>query len=46
MVIRVENVAVKWLANADETTALVKECPAGLALGDSSIRCSYFRVHP
>jgi len=34
------------LANTDEKTALVKECPAGLALDDSSVRCSYFRVHP
>jgi type IV pilus assembly protein PilV len=34
------------LAKADETTAPAKECPAGLALGDTSIRCSYFRVHP
>jgi type IV pilus assembly protein PilV len=34
------------LAKADETIALAKECPAGLALSDTSIRCSYFRVHP
>ena len=34
------------LATADETTTPAKECPAGLALGDTSIRCSYFRVHP
>jgi type IV pilus assembly protein PilV len=34
------------LAKADETTAPARECPAGLALGDTSIRCSYFRVHP
>ena len=34
------------VAKADETTAPARECPAGLALGDTSIRCSYFRVHP
>jgi type IV pilus assembly protein PilV len=33
------------LARPDETPALQTECPAGLAVSDTSIRCSYYRIH-
>jgi type IV pilus assembly protein PilV len=33
------------VASSDEAPALVAECPAGLGVSESSIRCSYFRIH-
>lgn len=33
------------VAHRDEAPALAKECAAGLAVSDPSIRCSYFRVN-
>jgi len=33
------------VAHRDEAPALAKECAAGLAVNDPSIRCSYFRIN-
>jgi type IV pilus assembly protein PilV len=32
------------VASSDEAPALAAECPAGLGVSESSIRCSYFRI--
>jgi type IV pilus assembly protein PilV len=33
------------VAHRDEAPALAKECAAGLAVSDPSVRCSYFRIN-